>query len=48
MSDTPSFDVHLLAAAWVRAVWLKALAAAAQETQRHADELRERAAGLGE
>lgn len=45
MEENP-FDVHLLAAAWVRSFCLKMLAHAATEMQQHADELREKAAGL--
>jgi hypothetical protein len=44
--DEEPFDAHLLAAAWVRGMWLKALAAAAVEMRELADDLKEKASGL--
>lgn len=43
----PPFDIHLLAAVWVRAFWLEQLKQAARQLQEQADELREKASGLG-
>lgn len=45
MEEQP-FDVHLLAAAWVRAFCLDQMKEAARQMQDEVDDLREKAAGL--